>query len=289
MKQLKFIIFGSPNKNTLDLVAEIKSRKHLVSVVPLRDIVFEFTKNKFKAVWNGQNLIKSDIFIFRGYNIHLKEAQILAENLLDQGKVVLDEALGTKYISSKLYEASRFAKLKINHPKTFQTFSTDSYKLLAEKLKFPIIAKPVRGMKGRGIEKINTPNEFLKFFAKNPGDYLIQDFFKIKSDLRIFVVDNQVLGGFRRFIPENEFRSNAIPRTRAEKIIPTSAMKKIAIAATKALGYDIAGVDLFEFKNKLYVIEANSCPQWQKFKTVTGINPAKAIIDLAVAKHEKQS
>lgn len=289
IKKLKFIIIGNPNKNTFDLVSEIKSRNHLVSVVPLKEIVFEFSRGKFTATWNKQDLNNSDIFIFRGYSVRLKEAMILAENLLNQGKVVLDEALGKKYISSKLYEASRFSKFKINHPRTFQTFSPSSYADLAAKLIFPVLIKPVRGMKGRGIEKINNKTEFLKFSSKNPDGCLVQEFYEIESDIRILVVGNKALGGFKRFIPKGEFRSNAIPKTKAKAIFPTTAMKKIAIAATKALGYDIAGVDLLEFKNKIYVIEANSCPQWQKFKEVTKINPAKEIIELAIRKHKKRA
>jgi len=67
----------------------------------------------------------------------------------------------------------------------------------------------------------------------------------------------------------------------------TPMLKKIALTATKALGYDIAGIDLFEYNNKYFVFEVNFSPQWQKFKEVTGISPAKDIVDLAIKKYEK--
>jgi RimK family alpha-L-glutamate ligase len=286
MKQLKFIIIGYPNKNTLDLVSEIEARNHLVSVIPLKEIAFEFSGNIFKASWNGYDLYKADIFIFRAYNINIDEARILAENLNKKNKTVLDEVLGGQFIQNKIFDASRIVQAGLNHPRTFLALSNASCEKIAIDLKFPVVVKPCTGQKGKGIKKIDTKKEFLEFFSKNQQKYLIQDFFNLTSDIRVIVVGSEIVGAYRRFIPKNDFRSTG------KGVLSVSMkvdliLKETALAATRAMGYDIAGVDLFEYDGKYFILEVNFTPQWQRFKKATGINPAKHIIDYALRKYKE--
>ena len=289
MKKIKFAIIGaSETENTKDLIEEIKLKRHSVFLIQPKNLVFEFSKNKrFKIRQGNIDLDKLDVFIFRGYNINIVPVKILAEKLIRDGKVVIDEILGKKFIPSKMFESSKFAEYNISHPRTFQALDVSSYKTILDKTTFPIIVKPLYEQKGQGIIKVNNKTKALAFFKKNPKEYLIQEYLKTNSDVRVFVVNNKVLGAIRRFVLPNDFRSNASLGAKAEKVIPTKEMKVIAIKATKAMGYEIAGVDFLEHKNKLYVLEVNSTPQWQKFKEITGINPAKNIVNYAIKKYEK--
>ncbi|OGI29418.1 MAG: hypothetical protein A2288_03810 [Candidatus Moranbacteria bacterium RIFOXYA12_FULL_44_15] len=91
----------------------------------------------------------------------------------------------------------------------------------------------------------------------------------------------------KRYIIPGDFRSNASLGAKAEKILLTQELKELALKATKAMNYEVAGVDIIKHKKKLYVLEINSAPQWQKFKEVTGVNPAEAIIAYAIKKYHK--
>lgn len=291
MKKIKFAIIGaSETENAKDLVKEIKSSGHTIFLIQPKNLVFEFSKNKkFKIKQGNIDLDKLDIFIFRGYNVNIVAVKILAEKLIRDKKVVIDEILGKRFIPSKIFEASKLAEHNINHPMTFQALDISSYKIVLDKATFPIIIKPLYGQKGQGIIKINNKTKALAFFKKNPKGYLIQEYLKTDSDIRVFVVNNKVLGAIRRFVLPGNFRSNASLGAKVEKMIPTKEMKAIALKATKAMGYEIAGVDFLEYKNKLYVLEVNSTPQWQKFKEVTGINPAKNIISYATKKYKRNN
>jgi glutathione synthase/RimK-type ligase-like ATP-grasp enzyme len=75
---------------------------------------------------------------------------------------------------------------------------------------------------------------------------------------------------------------------RAEKILLTKKLETLALRATKAMNYEIAGVDIIEHKKEFYVLEINSAPQWQKFKEVTGINPAEDIVAYSLKKYYKK-
>jgi ribosomal protein S6--L-glutamate ligase len=284
---LKFAIIGCVTENTQDLIDATKRLGHEVEILKLSEITFETIEGDLVAMHGEQDVCDFDIVIFRGYNEHIYEAQLLAEMLADNDVVVLEQTLAGGYVRGKMHQAKRLFECGINHPATFQANSLTRWKNFIDDVEFPIIAKPVFGRKGRGIQKLNDAKEAVDFFSKNNQDYLAQQFFPITSDYRVFVVGGEVVGGFQRFINEGEYKSN-IHGTKAEKIELSEKMKKIAIEAANAMDYEIAGVDIFEHDGELYIIEVNVSPQWEKFKLVTGINPADHIIKHAIKRHAQK-
>lgn len=287
MKKLNFAIIGPQTQNTSDLVDVIKKLSHDVEVFKMSDVTIETLNDKVRAFYKDKDILEFDIVIFRGYNVRILEAQFLAKVLMENGKTVIEEGLGNgKYVRGKMQQAANLFSRSIKHPPTFHADSIEGWNKILSKMSFPIIAKPIFGRKGRGVIKLNNFEEAKEFYSKNTNDYLAQLYFPIKSDFRIFVVGGIVIGGFQRFINEGEYKSN-IHGTKAEKIEVNEEMKKIAIASAKANDYEIAGVDMFEYNKEHYVIEVNVAPQWEKFKAVTDINPAEAIIEYAIKKHLK--
>ena len=284
---LKFAIIGSLTENTQDLIDIAKEHGHQAIYFTFKEISFETHGNKFKAMFEGKDICEFDIVIFRGYNRHIYEAQLLAEMLAEQNKTFIEQTLLGGYVRGKTQQAKRLAQHGINHPLTFQANSLEGWMNILPKMEFPIIAKPILGRKGRGIQKLNTIQEAEEFFDKNSHDYLAQQYFPIVSDYRVLVVGGKVVGCIQRFINDGEYKSN-IRGTRAEKIEISKKMEKIAIDSANAMGYEIAGVDLFEYSGELYIIEVNVAPQWEKLKLVTGINPAESIIQYAIEKHLKK-
>jgi ribosomal protein S6--L-glutamate ligase len=288
---MKFLIVGAPKtENTQDLVLEIKKRGHGVLVVRPKNFVFSIENKKFLVSALDEDLFDFDVYILRGYNKTLTEVRIFAESLVSQGKVVIDETIGSDYIPSKLYEASKLSREGLNYPKTFLLTDNSRIGEIADKLDFPVIVKPIYGQQGQEIEKIEKKENLTDLFLEKERTemFLIQEYLKINGDVRVFVVGNQVLGAIKRFIVEGDFRSNASLGAEAEEFPLDDEIKEIALKSTKAMNYEIAGVDLANANGKWYVIEVNSTPQWQKFKEITKINPAEEIIEYAINKHNKK-
>jgi len=281
---LRIAIIGPETQNTFDLRDAAMAAGYQADIFLLKEVGFESYGKECNAFYLGKNIGDFDIVFFRGYNLRIAQAQMLAQILIAKNKTVIEESLAGTYVRGKMQQAQKFAEQGIRHPATFQASNIEGWKNILEKMEYPIIAKPIFGRKGRGIEKLDSQQKALEFFSSNPEEYLAQEYFPIKSDYRIFVVGNTVIGGFQRFINEGEFKSN-IHGTRAEKIEVNDDMGRIALAATRAAGYEIAGVDLFVHNNEIYVIEVNVAPQWEKFKLITGIDPAPEIIKYAIKKH----
>jgi D-alanine-D-alanine ligase-like ATP-grasp enzyme len=56
----------------------------------------------------------------------------------------------------------------------------------AEGFSFPLIVKPDIGGKGRGVKKINDPQEMVAYISKFPFDMLVQDFVPFEEEVGIF-------------------------------------------------------------------------------------------------------
>jgi ribosomal protein S6--L-glutamate ligase len=56
----------------------------------------------------------------------------------------------------------------------------------------------------------------------------------------------------------------------------------LAIKATKAIGLEVAGVDIIQTKRGPAIMEVNANPGFEELEKVTGINVAEAMIKYAV-------
>lgn len=289
MQTLKFAIIGAiTTENTLDLKKVIESLGHACYLLDLKKTVFDISASDIKIYNEGVNLGDLDIFIFRGYNINFLEAQILSQRLMNAGKVVVDECLGKGGLRGKVFESIKLNQANLKIPHTYQSLDFSGWMEVLPRIAFPALVKPLLGQKGQGIQKLASLQEARSFFQQNPHGFLLQEYLPSDGDLRILVVGGQVLGGIKRFVVPGDFRSNVSLGGRTEPIPLNDHLKMIALTATRAMNYEIAGVDILEHDSQYYVLEVNYTPQWQGFKQVTGINPAEHIIKYCLEKYEKK-
>lgn len=290
-RKMKFLIVGAINsENTKDLVVQIKERGNDCHMVRPKDIVFNLHDGKIEIKdVTGVDLLSFEVVLLRGYNVSLNEVMIFSQVAKDRGRVVIDERVGLQGVRGKLSDGGKMIKAGLNYPNTFSILSGESFDAIKHKVTYPAILKPVFGRQGKGIEKIENEKKLFSFLKKNNRGWLIQEFLPIDGDVRVFVVGDTVLGAIKRLVIEGDYRSNASLGAKAEKFDIDVEMKEIALKAIQAVGDEIAGVDLAWANNKWYVFEVSSAPQWQKFKEVTGINPAKSIVEYAIKKAQKST
>lgn len=152
---------------------------------------------------------------------------------------------------------------------------------------YPIVVKAPRGMRGEGVALARNPRELLAACEQVGGAHmrpLLQSFAGdgTGEDVRVMVVGQRVLGAIRRTPAEGEFRANAHQGARVAPEPVTDDLATIALTATTALGLDIAGVDLILHDGGWLVIEVNSSPGFRAFESVTGVDVAAAIVEIAL-------
>lgn len=148
----------------------------------------------------------------------------------------------------------------------------------------PCVVKLLEGTQGIGVilaENQKAAKSVIEAFLKLEANMLVQEFIKEAkgADLRVFVVDGQIVGAMKRQAKEGEFRSNLHRGGKATVINLTPEERATALKATKKLGLGIAGVDLLQSKRGPLVMEVNSSPGLEGIEGATGVDIAGKIIE----------
>ena len=159
----------------------------------------------------------------------------------------------------------------------------------------PTILKTLNGSQGIGVilaEKPQSAVSIMEAFKQTNISMLQQDFIEEagNADIRCFVIGDQVVATMQRIGQDGEFRANCHRGGKTEKITLSDDEKQIAIRATKAIGLDVAGVDLIHSKNGLLVLEVNASPGLEMIEKTSGIDIATQIIvyvETAISCHVK--
>lgn len=151
----------------------------------------------------------------------------------------------------------------------------------------PLIMKLLRGTQGTGVifaESKASVESMLETIWSLGEDIMLQRFIAESKgkDIRALVVDGKVRAAMRRIGPEGEFRSNIHRGGVGEAVKLEKEYERLALAATKAVGLQLAGVDILESSQGPMVIEVNSSPGFQGLEAATKGNVAKLFIEAAV-------
>jgi RimK family alpha-L-glutamate ligase len=150
---------------------------------------------------------------------------------------------------------------------------------------YPVIAKHERGYQGRSVRKFENWEEVEKFLnkinEKNLGMFLWQKYLPTKWDLRVIVIGGKAIGAMKRTAVGKEFRSNYSLGGKVEKWELSETERELAEKVAKVSGLDYCGVDIMkDEEGNNYVLEVNRQCQFQGFEKATGINVAKAVVEM---------
>lgn len=155
----------------------------------------------------------------------------------------------------------------------------------------PLVIKLIEGTQGIGVVLADTASaakSVMEAFRSLDADVLVQEFVKESAgqDLRCFVVGGKVVAAMLRKASGGEFRANIHRGATAEVAKLSDAETETALRAAKALGLDIAGVDMLRSSRGPLVIEVNASPGLEGIEKATGVDVAGAVIKF-VASREK--
>lgn len=148
----------------------------------------------------------------------------------------------------------------------------------------PLIIKLLEGTQGKGVvlaDSKKAAESVINAFKSLNTNILVQEFIKEAkgADIRCFVIDNKVVGAMERRAAEGEFRANLHLGGTATTIKLTPEEKKIAIKAAKAMGLQVAGVDIIRSAKGPKVLEVNSSPGLEGIEGITKKDIAGFMID----------
>ncbi|QYJ74911.1 MULTISPECIES: 30S ribosomal protein S6--L-glutamate ligase [Shewanella] len=148
----------------------------------------------------------------------------------------------------------------------------------------PLVIKLLEGTQGIGVvlaETRKAAESVIEAFLGLKANIMVQEYIKEAngSDIRCFVVGDKVVAAMRRQGPEGDFRSNLHLGGSAEPVKITPQERKSAVAAAKAMGLVVAGVDILRSARGPLVLEVNSAPGIEGIEQATGIKVAEPIVE----------
>jgi len=170
-------------------------------------------------------------------------------------------------------------------PKTFVVYSSKVIPEILGELEFPLIVKNGIVHKGKDVYKVEDENNLIKKvdeINESGSPVVIRQFIPNDGDIRVFTIEGRAIAAMKRIPQGDEFRSNISLGGVGEKfdLDQNREIKAFAENASVSANITIAGVDIIIDKNtnKPYILEINSCPQFEGLEKYTGENIAMAII-----------
>ncbi|MFA7274144.1 MAG: RimK family alpha-L-glutamate ligase [Crocinitomicaceae bacterium] len=177
------------------------------------------------------------------------------------------------------------SKSKVGQPKTvFTNYSKNVEHVLDSVGGTPVVMKLLResdDISSILAEDKSSAESVLEAFNGVKARVIVQEYIKEAkgTDVRIMVVDNEVVGAIKRFNKDRDFQTNTAKRKKSVSIDLTEQEIEIAIRAANALKLSVAGIDIIQSKRGPLVLNVNSSPGLREIESVTKLDIAGKIVD----------
>ena len=185
----------------------------------------------------------------------------------------------------KLRSLQVLSKHNVDMPKTvFASNKSSAKDVIALSGGTPLVLKILEGTQGVGVVLVDTEKaakSVLDAFYGMDVNLLVQEFIEEAggADIRALVVDGTVVGAMKRQGATGDFRSNLHQGGSATAHKLTRKEKSTALAAAKAMGLGVCGVDMIESARGPLVMEVNSSPGLEGIEKSTEIDIAGKVMD----------
>lgn len=211
------------------------------------------------------------------------------------GVYALNSSYAITHSRDKLYSLQLLLDHGLDIPITgFANSPLDTNNLIKMVGGSPLIIKLLEGTQGKGVvlaETKKAAESVINAFKSLNANILVQEFIKEANgkDLRCFVINGKVVASMQREAPPGEFRANIHLGGTGSVVKITREERRLAIQATKAMGLDVAGVDMIRSAKGPLLLEVNSSPGLEGIEGATGKDIALEIIRAVEARVAKRS
>jgi ribosomal protein S6--L-glutamate ligase len=237
----------------------------------------------------GEPLPHLDIIISRPNFVEEPSLHTYAVQLLEQaGYKIINGQNGFTWAKNKLTQHVLFQQHHLPCPRWGIARNPEDAIRIANQIGFPSIVKVAFGTHGKGV--FYAPNEetlrpIVDYLAIRDGNPLIIESFIEEArcnDLRVYVVNGNVVASMQRKAINGEVRANASLGAVGSTVNLTQEEEKLAIRAAEIFELKIAGVDLIRSAHGPLILEINGNPGFKELERVTNLNLAKIILEYAI-------
>lgn len=271
--------------STQRLIAACESRGHEAFVINTLNCYMNINSTKPSIHYEGEELIGFDAIIPRIHASVTFYGCAVVRQFEMMGVFVANDSISIARSRDKLRALQLLSRKGIGMPITgFANKPNDIPDLINMVGGAPLVIKLLEGTQGIGVvlaETRTAAESVIEAFLGLKANIMVQEYIKESngSDIRCFVVGDKVVASMKRQGPEGDFRSNLHLGGCGEKIKITSEERKMAVAAVKAMGLVVAGVDILRSHRGPLILEVNSAPGIEGIEQTTGISVTEPIVE----------
>ncbi len=271
--------------STQSLARAARVRHHFVRIIDYLNCDLIINDGELKISYHGQIIKDIDAIIPRiGASVTTYGAAVIRQF---EEKGIFSSLSSDALIKArdKLSCLQLLASKGLRVPKTIISNNSLMYHDLLDQFDTEeVVVKLINGTHGIGVLLAETKNQaesILEAFNKANQKALMQEFIKESkgADIRILVVDNEIVGTMKRQAREGEFRSNLHRGGSAKVENISEEEKEVALKAIQYLGLNIAGVDMLRSNRGPLILEVNASPGLEGIETTTKADIAGKIIN----------
>jgi len=290
----RILILGGKNYSNKRILQELRNLGVKSQIAPVRN----FTINTSSEKGDDRIYHKNDRVFYNHLDAIIPRigkhfafgVSVVRHIAINNGCYTTSKSEGLINASDKQKCIQILSKARLRTPSTTYFEKCTDYKFMTDTVGgLPCVAKLIKGSQGKGVFILTDQlggSTALKTIMLSKK-VLIQQYLESskdgekKSDIRAWVVGDEVVASMKRYSVKKDFRSNYSISHDAEKVVLTSEEKKLAVDAAKAIGLSLCGVDLMRDKltNQTYVIECNGNASLYGIEKVTKVNVAKHIAE----------
>ncbi len=269
-----------------DLTRAAAEVGHRVTRVSFTELTASATNDDVSFRSGETDLAALDAVVVRTMSVGSLEQVVFRMDVLARleaaGVTVLNPPKAIECAVDKYLTTARLRAAGLPVPETFVCENSEAALAAFESLGGDVVVKPLFGAEGRGICRVSDPDLAFRTFRtleRTQSVLYLQRFVDHEgADVRVLVLDGEVLGGMRRS-NALDFRTNVSRQAKTASHEPTDTERDFALRAAGATGSRFAGVDLlYDRAGGCHVVEVNAVPGWQAFARTTGIDVAVRVL-----------
>src|SRR5690606_31364567 len=207
------ILVRQPGYTVRRLREAAEAHGHQVVVIRFPECYVEIEQDKPEVRYRGETLRGLDVIVPRIMPGMTSYGAAIVRQFEMSGSYTTAKSIAITRSRDKLRSLQLLSKAGVGIPKTVFSRATDAVDDLIEHIGVPIVLKLVSSTQGNGVvlaETKKAAKSVIQAFYVNDTSFLMQEYIEEAggSDIRAFVVGNQVVASMKRQSLDEDFRSN---------------------------------------------------------------------------------
>lgn len=283
-----WIIYGEDVESTADLAYEVRRFKAEAPALGVDLKVFKPSQFDLLVDEEARDSILIDgnpvplpdfVFPYLDHSDRSYFSMAIIRQLERLGVNVFNGATTIETVADKLHAHQIMAERGLTTPTTMLAKFPVDLDLIERTIGFPVVVKTLLGSNGSGVFLIDNADAFKDLMdligETNPNIQIIFQKFIANSkgrDLRLFVVDGEVVAAVERRAREGGFKANYSTGGSVHEFLADEEATHLAVATAEALDIQVAGIDLLFTDNGYTICEANTFPGFKGLEKASDTN-----------------